>query len=165
MTSDELVRLKSLEAIRQLKARYCRFVDTKQWPRLKKLFTADARLEGFGTIPDGTTPERFVDGIAVSLANAVTVHHVHNPEIVLRGDSVARGVWAMVDYVQFKATTDYAGGNLGWVGWGYYEEEYANQNGNWVISHMRLARVRMDVLTPDYPPVKPGRIGPDPNWL
>ena len=71
----------------------------------------------------------------------------------------------MVDYVQFANVSEHAGGNLGWVGWGYYEEEYAKVSGDWRISHMRLVRVRMDVLRADYPAVKPGRIAPTLDWL
>ena len=39
-------RALDLDAIHQLKARYCRFIDTKQWDRLASVFTADARFEG-----------------------------------------------------------------------------------------------------------------------
>ena len=71
----------------------------------------------------------------------------------------------MVDYVQFEASSKHAGGGVGWVGWGFYEEAYEQVDGRWVISHMRLARVRMDKLDADYPPVKLGRIGPSTDWL
>ena len=165
MTQESNANLASIEAIRQLKARYCRLVDTKQWARLKQQLTDGARLEGFGTIEDGVSPTAFVDTLTDILASAVTIHHVHNPEIQILGEDYARGIWAMVDYVQFANVSEHAGGNLGWVGWGYYEEEYAKVSGDWRISHMRLVRVRMDVLRTDYPAVKPGRIAPTLDWL
>ena len=125
MTQESNANLASIEAIRQLKARYCRLVDTKEWAQLKQQLTDDARLEGFGTIDDGVSPTAFVDALTDILASAVTIHHVHNPEIQILGEDYARGIWAMVDYVQFANVSEHAGGNLGWVGWGYYEEEYA----------------------------------------
>ena len=41
MTRDDL---EALEAIRRLKARYFRYVDTKQWDRFGELFCEDAEL-------------------------------------------------------------------------------------------------------------------------
>ena len=40
-------------AIAETKARYCRFIDTKQWERLASLFTSDCRFEGLGSAPPG----------------------------------------------------------------------------------------------------------------
>ena len=47
MERNDVQRLLDLEQIRQLKARYCRFIDTKQWQLLRTLFTDGARFEGF----------------------------------------------------------------------------------------------------------------------
>ena len=52
--------------VRQLKARYCRFLDTKQWERLKELFAADARFDGFTSVPDGSDPTTFVNALSTS---------------------------------------------------------------------------------------------------
>ncbi len=38
--------------IHQLKARYCRFLDSRQWLSLRALFTDDARFDGLGSAPD-----------------------------------------------------------------------------------------------------------------
>ena len=35
-----------IEHVRAAKARYCRYVDTKQWDKLSSLFTDDCRFEG-----------------------------------------------------------------------------------------------------------------------
>ena len=50
---DALQMLLAQNEIRGLKARYCRFVDTKQWSRLAILFAADTRFDGFGSAPPG----------------------------------------------------------------------------------------------------------------
>lgn len=161
---DELV---AIEAIRQLKARYCRFVDTKQWQRLEALFTPEAQLEGFGSVPDGSDPETFVAGVSKRLAEATTIHHVHNFEVALAERDRARGIWAMMDYVDFGRDEKWgdAASNRGWSGWGYYEEEYVRVDGSWRISFMRLVRQRMDMLATGHPSAKPGRHKPSVDWI
>jgi len=164
---NPLDQLPALEAIRQLKARYCRFVDTKQWERLKALFTPDARCDGFGSVPDGTDPATFVSAVSKRLAQAITVHHVHAPEIVFPTPERARGVWSMMDYVDFHAEGRAKGtpADRGWIGWGYYEEEYVRLDDVWLISYMRLTRQRMDALTADHPQAKFSRHRPSTDWL
>ena len=44
MPTYDLQQLSDLEQIRQLKARYCRFIDTKQWTRLAGLFVEGTRF-------------------------------------------------------------------------------------------------------------------------
>jgi SnoaL-like domain len=124
--ASELDRLFAIEEIRQLKARYCRFVDTKQWQRLEELFMPEARLEGFGSVPDGSDPATFVAGVSVRLADAITIHHVHEPEVKLTDPGRARGIWPMMDYVDLRPTEpgENPQADRGWIGWGYYEEEY-----------------------------------------
>ncbi len=164
MTPASLDDLLAMKAIRQVKAAYCRFVDTKQWARLKTLFTPDATVAGFGSVPDGTGIASFVDGIAERIGSTVSIHHVHAPEIVLLGSGSARAAWPMMDYVEFPAAAASAEGR-GWIGWGVYEEEYVRADGEWRISFMRLTRHRMDDITADHPALKPGRIPPTPDWI
>ncbi len=163
MTPSKLEHLVAIESIRQLKAAYCRLVDTKQWGRLQALFTADATVAGFGSVPDGSGPAEFVAGVAARISKSVSVHHAHAPEIVLTGADTARGIWPMMDYVEFPNAATVA--ERGWIGWGFYEEEYRRVGDEWRISFMRLARQRMDDFEPDHPALKPGRIAPDPGWL
>lgn len=159
--------LPALEAIRRLKAAYCRFVDTKQWERLEALFTPDASLDGFGSVPDGADPATFVAAVAKTLARAVSTHHVHAPEIVLDGPDSARAIWPMMDHVDFPPGES-AGGRprrRGWLGRGWYEERYVRVDGAWLIAHMRLVRQRMDELPADHPVPEAGRHAPRPDWI
>lgn len=159
---DELA---AIAALKTLKAQYCRFVDQKQWPRLAALFTPDATLEGFGSVPDGSGPEEFVTAVSERLGPAVSIHHVHTPEFAFAGPDRARGIWPMTDYVEFPAEAAAGREDRGWIGWGYYEEAYVRAGGAWRISFMRLARLRMDALTPEHPALRRGRLAPDPDWI
>ncbi len=126
-----------LAAIKQLKARYFRLMDTTQWDAWRDLFTEDAVLQAS---PDPDELFRGRDEIVAKvshvLRDAVTVHHGHMPEIEIHGDS-ATGVWAMSDFVEMP--------QLVLHGWGHYHEEYAREDGRWRIRSSRLTRLRLDI--------------------
>lgn len=125
------------QAIEQLKARYFRWMDTKQWDAWRTLFTEDAELQAS---PDPA--ERFVgadeivEKVSGYLKDAVTVHHGHMPEIEIDGDT-ATGIWAMDDFVDLP--------QLVLRGYGHYHEEYVRLDGEWRIRRSRLTRLRLDV--------------------
>lgn len=143
-------KMVALEEIRALKSRYCRFIDTKQWDRLRTLFSADARFEGFGSAPDGSDADTFVKGVSFRLREAVSVHHCHTPDIVFFGDSRARGIWAMQDHLEWPQPIQLkeAPQARGFVGFGHYEEEYVREGGAWKMRFLRLTRLRLDPLVP-----------------
>ncbi len=139
-------RLLELEAIKQLKARYFRLLDTKQWEAFAEVFTEDAtfdvtddaghehgRLAGRETITAGI--RRLIDA-------ASTVHHGHMPEIELTGPATANGIWAMVDRVEFPSE----GEPVGFRGYGHYHETYTKVADRWHIASLRLVRLRRDPL-------------------
>lgn len=131
--------LEEIEAIKQLKARYFRCMDTKDWEAFASVFTADATLDAGEDDARGMLRGRdaIVRRVSGVLRDAVTVHHGHMPEIELLGPDRARGVWAMYDYVELP--------QLVLHGWGHYHEEYAKQDGIWRIRSLRLTRLRRDV--------------------
>jgi hypothetical protein len=139
-------RLVEIEAIKQLKARYFRFLDTKNWASFAGLFTPDAELD---VTDDAGPDEGRVSGgaeIAALIERAVgtarTVHHGHMPEIELTGLDSANGIWSMSDIVEWPAQE----GRAGIVGYGHYIETYRKLDGEWRISSMKLARLRVDPL-------------------
>ena len=103
-------------AITQLKAAYCRLLDTKQWDGWAELFTDDYEMD----VSDGTgiAPTRGratnIASVRGSIENAKTSHQVHTPEIRIEGDE-AWGVWAMQDRLHFEN-----GSTL--TGYGQYHE-------------------------------------------
>ncbi|MDB5827950.1 MAG: hypothetical protein JWQ73_2170 [Variovorax sp.] len=164
---DPIDYLLSVEAIRQVKARYCRFIDTKQWDRLGSLFTADCRFEGLGSAPAGADVATFVQGVSSRLAATISVHHVHTHEVVRTGSDAARVIWAMEDFVEWTdgSTVKETPGSRGFFGYGHYEEEYRRENGEWKISFLRLTRLRIDPVPIEAPPPRMGQRQATPGWL
>src|SRR5436309_16081403 len=85
-------------ALEQLKARYCRTLDLKDWTAFRGVFTddfvADMSAAG-GTVIEGA--DDFVSFVRKTLAQAVTVHQVQQPEIALQSPTTASGICAMPD--------------------------------------------------------------------
>ena len=134
-TLDDLL---AIEAIKQLKARYFLFMDTKRWDEWRDLFTVDVRVEGGPAHPDR---DAFVDFVRKGLWNVETAHHGHMPIIEVTGDSTARGTWSMSDDLLFPAGHPWAGALPRRCGYGHYDEEYRKEDGEWKIASMRLTRL------------------------
>ncbi|KQV94137.1 MULTISPECIES: nuclear transport factor 2 family protein [unclassified Streptomyces] len=128
-----------IEAIKVLKARYFRYVDTKDWKSWRELFTEDARINIDGT---DRTADEFLEFTSQALEGTFTVHHGYMPEIELMGDSTARGIWAMHDWAVF------ANGSV-MRGWGHYHESYRRVGDEWRINELTLTRLRVDQATTD----------------
>lgn len=139
---DLLQDLFDIEMIKQLKARYFRFIDTKQWEEWRDLFTEDALFETPRMGGDFEDVDTFVNAVQQLLVGATTVTHGHMPEIELTGEGTARGTWAMSDHVEWASEHELRG----IAGCGHYEEEYRKVGDSWKISSLRLTRLRVDPL-------------------
>lgn len=142
MTTTE--RLDAIEAIKTLKARYLRFVDTKQWDAFEALFTPDAPLEIAEARAESFTPAELTDLLRAHYGRCATVHHGHMPEIELDGPDRASGVWAMADERYFEAD-DPSAPFASAVGSGHYHETYVRTPGGWRVASLRLTRLRLDI--------------------
>lgn len=133
-----LQALADIEAIKALKARYFRSMDTRDWDALAACFTNDLHAD-FRDAPGMLTEgrEAYMSALTEALADASTVHHGHMPEIELLDDSNATGIWAMDD------TVDMPGISL--RGWGHYHEQYRKEDGTWRICRIRLTRLRLEI--------------------
>jgi SnoaL-like domain len=129
-------------AIETLKARYCRLLDTKDWTAFRGVFTDDFvsdTSESGGKVIEGA--DAFVGFVSTTLAKAVTVHQVQQPEIDVTSDTTAHGVWAMQDVVRFAP-------GVTMHGFGHYVETYEKREGQWLIRSSKLTRLRMELQTP-----------------
>jgi len=157
-----------IESLRSLKAEYFYWMDTKQWDRLRALFTDEARYEGFPFSMAG--PDRWVAGLRSFMAAAVSQHRGSEFRHRLCPDGRVRGVWAMTDYVTWEpGTIVYRGVPVpdmyGFRGYGYYEEEYVRDAGRWRIDFMRLTRVRIDPVVVRLPEAHYDVPAPQVDWL
>ena len=127
-----------IEQIKQLKARYFRFVDTRDWNGVVALFSPDCDLRST-LFPEARQPRDFFAKVASMITPGVSVHHGHMPEITLTSGETATGIWAMDDYVQ---TDD---GRVGYRGYGHYHESYRKDPlRGWLIIGFELRRLRVD---------------------
>jgi len=137
---DDAAALLEFEAIKQLKARYCRYLDTKDWEGWRGIFADDFHSD---TSQAGGKAIRGADDFVAftykSLGDRATVHQVHAPEIELTSATTARGVWALEDVVRLAP-----GVNL--RGYGHYHETYEKIDGQWCITSSKLTRLREDIF-------------------
>ncbi|WP_374025843.1 nuclear transport factor 2 family protein [Mycobacterium sp. HNNTM2301] len=136
--------LLEIESIKQLKARYCRYLDNKDWSAWRTVFTDDFvsdTAEAGGKVIEGA--DEFVTFTRKALGRPAqaTAHQVHAPEITLTSATTARGVWALQDVVRF-------GAGVTLMGYGHYHETYENVAGQWFIKSSKLTRLREDIVTP-----------------
>lgn len=126
------------EEIRNLKARYFRYLDTRRWQDLRGLLTDDFTGD-FGASDEEqfSSSEAFIEGLQSNLKDATTVHHGHMPEIELQNADQASAIWAMEDIVH---TPEYE-----LHGYGHYVDEYRRVDGKWRIDRSRLTRLKLDV--------------------
>jgi hypothetical protein len=141
---DDVAALLEIEAIKQLKARYCRYLDEKDWGAWRDLFHDDFTSVIAG--PGGRQTvgaDHFVTYVRRTLGKSSqpTVHQVYAPEITLTSATTATGVWALNDVVRLiPAVTLH--------GYGHYHETYEKSEGRWRIKTSTVTRLREDVTTP-----------------
>jgi len=139
-------KLQELEEIRQLKARYCRFLDTKDVESWRAVFTTDVvvtldmAVSVGGADPKTAPPlqgiNNFVPMVMGGLENVATKHHCHTPELALVSATTATGIWAMEDLLVF-------GDGRELFGAGHYHETYEKRDGSWRIKSLHLTRTML----------------------
>ncbi len=134
--------LEDVEAVKRLKARYFRTIDTKDWDALRQVFkddvTVDTTASG-GNVVTGAA--QFVAFLREAIGDVVTVHHGHTPEIEITSPSTATGVWGMEDRLRWPDGRELRG-------YGHYHETYEKADGSWRISTLKLTRLRLDMTEP-----------------
>ena len=143
-----------IEQIRQLKARYFRFMDGKDWAGYRSVFTEDVLFDVRGgmeaTRPGADYPDPPITGADAAVAfirdglrDLASAHQGFLPEIALTGPDSARGIWAMTDVLRAGDGAPFRTVR----GYGHYHEEYRRIDGEWKIAKLRLTRLLVDVET------------------
>jgi uncharacterized protein (TIGR02246 family) len=131
-----------IEAIKQLKARYCRLMDTKEWEGYRQVFTDDVTMDtsdAGGNVITGA--DEFMEFLLGVIGDVVTVHQCHTPEIEVTSPASAKGIWAMEDMLRYPDGTELHG-------YGHYHETYEKQDGVWRVKSSKLTRLRADFTLP-----------------
>lgn len=124
-------------AIANLKARYCRLLDTKDWEGWGQLFTEDFHQDVSGSgggVFEGR--DAAVAATRESIETAKTAHQVHFPEIEIDGDA-ATAIWPLHDRLIWED-----GRSL--TAYGHYHENYVRTADGWRMSAQKLTRLVMD---------------------
>ncbi len=130
---DAAQTLLDIEHIKQLKHRYFRFVDTKDWGGVAGCFVPEATA----AYPDQACASRdeiiaFLSGSMVP--DLVSMHQGHHPEITIDGDT-ATGVWYLHDKV-FVPAYDFA-----LEGAALYTDRYVRTADGWLKTHTGYQRM------------------------
>ncbi len=132
-----------VEAIKRLKARYFRTMDTKDWQEMRQVFADDVVVDtsaSGGSVVSGA--DEFIAFLEPVLREAITVHHGHMPEIEITSPSTATGIWALQDVIVWSDGTRLQG-------YGHYHETYERVDGEWRIKSSTLTRLHVDVSSPN----------------
>lgn len=153
MTLEELA---DIEAIKQVKYRYLRALDTKRWDDFADTLTADVVGDYGSSVGEEhhfTNRVDLVNYMRKSLGPAViTEHRVTHPEITVSGDE-ASGGWYLQDRV---IVADF---NFMLIGAAFYRDRYRRTEDGWKISatgYDRTYEATMSLAGLDFK-VTPGR--------
>jgi hypothetical protein len=138
LTPEDLVQI---EAIKQLKYRYIRFLDQKRWDDMAGIMTPDAVAAYSGGKYSFDGRDAVVDFLRRSMGAETfhSSHKVHHPEIELLSPTTARGTWALDDVV---IMTDF---ELTVRGAAYYEDTYERVDGRWKIKTTGYKRLYEEI--------------------
>jgi len=131
-----LTRIEDIEAIKQLKARYCDICDDDHNPsKITSLFVEDGIWEGgeFGKAQGYEAIRRLFQTFQKLIS--FSQHMVMNPIIEIEGNS-AKGTWYFLGPFTFRKDNE-----AKWVAVRYVDD-YVKVNGEWKYKHLR-ANIRM----------------------
>jgi hypothetical protein len=147
---DTIARLMAIEEIRQLKARYFRFMDTRDFDSMAQVFCTDAVFdcsEGMRVLPVGGAwigpigpvvrgRDAIMAWISEAFRERTSVHHGHCHEVTIVSETQAHGIVAMEDHIRSldrQTKLIHAAG--------HYHERYRVEDNSWRIAETRLTRL------------------------
>lgn len=121
-----------IEAIKQVKYRYLRALDTKHWDDFAATLAEDITADygkSMGSDHSFSDRDSLVEFMRTSLpGNLISEHRVNHPEITLTGADSATGIWYLQDRVIMP---DF---NLMLIGAAFYHDSYRRTADGWKIS-------------------------------
>lgn len=149
---DEVGRLAAIEAIKQVKARYFRGVDTGNGELVRSILAEDCVLDYMGCCTDPATGRDYLPAMNIVMqgraswssgglrdVGIVSAHHGHNSDITVHSSSTASAIWSMTDHLFLPP----GGAYTTMVGHGFYHETYEKHDGCWLIKTLRIERIRV----------------------
>jgi hypothetical protein len=137
------VDLVAIEELRQLKYRYLRSLDLKQWDEFADTLTPDVTASYGDNLTFGNRDEVVAFMREMLGPSIITVHHCHHPEIDVGGDA-ATGIWHLDDTV---IITEH---RMVLRGAAFYEDGYVRcDDGQWRISRTGYRRTYEATLSLD----------------
>jgi bile-acid 7alpha-dehydratase len=130
-----------IDAIKQLRYKYLRTLDTKEWDAMAECFSEDAVSSYDSGAYSFTGRDAIMDFLrkALGAPHLITLHHCHHPEIELTSDTTAKGTW----YLEDKVIDTKSGMHL--QGAAFYSEEYVKIDGAWKIKSTGYRRTYEEV--------------------
>ena len=129
---QRITRLEDIEAIKQLKARYCDICDDTHNPdRIASVFTADGIWEGgdFGQAQSHEAIQELFHGFRNMFT--FSQHNISNPIIEINGNR-ATGIW----YITGPWTLTEDNKEI-WMA-ARYDDDYVKVDGEWKYQHLRV---------------------------
>jgi hypothetical protein len=150
---NELDRLAAIEAIKQVKARYFRGVDTGDGALVRSILAEDCVLDYRGCCIDPVTGRDYLPAMNIIMNGSaswssgglrdigiISAHHGHNSDITIESSSVASAIWSMTDHLFMPQGGEYAA----MTGYGFYHETYEKAGNEWLIKSLRIERIRVE---------------------
>ena len=136
----EVQRLKDVQAIKEVKSRYFRALDTKNGDELETTLAPDIET----AYSDGKLvfhgPKEVTNYFKESMPNTeITLHQGHNPEIYFESETVAYGHWYLQDNLIFAEGNPYEGLQI--QGSAIYTDKYVKVDGKWLIQDTGYLRI------------------------
>jgi hypothetical protein len=146
LTVQDLV---GIEEIKQLKVRYWRAVDTKDFRLLRSVFAENCVVDFRDAMlaRDDTKlwhdADKFCEDTGIATRGVITVHHGFPPEITVTSQREAEGVWPFEDLVWVEGNSSPLPFRR-FRGWGHYHDCYCKTPAGWKIARTRISRLRIE---------------------
>jgi hypothetical protein len=124
---------------------YCRNLDLQQWDKWRTLMADEATFDFENVEGDRIAyfdnPSELIKVCMEYLKDTVTVHHLHNQEILHMDENSADVIWAMEDRLYFQKNENRDASYF--HGYGHYHISFVKKEDTWKIAKLGLTRVKM----------------------